>query len=79
MSGSGPTREDVLSVLKGIDAPGGGDFAAAGLVRAPSVAHGEARFVMEIAPSRATAMTPVRDAAEAALAVMPGTAKANSR
>jgi ATP-binding protein involved in chromosome partitioning len=73
---SGPTREDVLAVLKGIEAPGGGDIVAAGLVRALSVADGEARFVMEIAPSQATAMTPVRDAAEAALAAMPGMAKA---
>lgn len=73
---SGPTREDVLTVLKGIDAPSGGDIVAAGLVRALSVADGEARFVMEIAPSQATAMTPVRDAAEAALAAMPGMTKA---
>lgn len=73
---SGPTREDVLAVLKGIAAPGGGDIVSAGLVRALSVAHGEARFVMEIAPSQVTVMTPVRDAAEAALAAMPGMVKA---
>ncbi|WP_179381594.1 Mrp/NBP35 family ATP-binding protein [Jannaschia marina] len=72
---SAPTREDVLAVLKGIDAPGGGDLVSAGLVRALSVANGEARFVMEIAPSQAQAMTPVRDAAEAALKAMPGMTK----
>ena len=70
------TREDVLAVLKTIDAPGGGDIVSAGLVRALSVAGGEARFVMEIAPSQAEAMTPVRDAAEAALRAMPGMTKA---
>ncbi len=73
---SAPSREDVLAVLKTIDAPGGGDIVSAGLVRALSVDGGEARFVMEIAPSQATVMTPVRDAAEAALSAMPGMVKA---
>ncbi|MGC1262190.1 MAG: iron-sulfur cluster assembly protein, partial [Jannaschia helgolandensis] len=73
---SAPSREDVLAVLKTIDAPGGGDIVSAGLVRALSVDGGEARFVMEIAPSQATVMTPVRDAAETALSAMPGMVKA---
>ncbi len=71
-----PTREEVLAVLKGIEAPGGGDIVSAGLVRALSVEGATARFVMEIAPSQATAMTPVRDAAEAAMAAMAGMEKA---
>ncbi|MCK0168329.1 Mrp/NBP35 family ATP-binding protein [Jannaschia sp. S6380] len=73
---SGPTREAVLAVLKGIEAPGGGDIVSAGLVRALSVEDGTARFVMEIAPAQATAMQPVRDAAEAAMAAMPGMTRA---
>ncbi|CUH38993.1 Cell division inhibitor MinD [Jannaschia seosinensis] len=69
---SGPAREDVLATLKEISAPGGGDIVSAGLVRALSVEGGQVRFVMEIAPSQAEAMAPVRDAAEAALRAMPG-------
>ncbi|MEM7643596.1 MAG: Mrp/NBP35 family ATP-binding protein [Pseudomonadota bacterium] len=71
------TREAALAALKEIKAPSGDDIVAAGLVRALNVADGTARFVMEIAPSQADAMEPVRAQAEAALAALPGIDKAS--
>jgi ATP-binding protein involved in chromosome partitioning len=70
------SREDALAVLKRIEAPSGEDIVSAGLVRALTVGGGAARFVMEIAPSQAEAMEPVRARAEAALAALPGVEKA---
>ena len=43
------TREDVLSCLKEIKDPSGGDIVEAGLVRALDVTDGAVRFVMEVA------------------------------
>ncbi|MEO0859439.1 MAG: Mrp/NBP35 family ATP-binding protein [Pseudomonadota bacterium] len=68
------TREAVLTALKQITDPiAGSDIVAAGLVRALNVAEdGSIRFVMEIAPSQAETYGKVKDAAEAALAQVPG-------
>lgn len=67
------TRDDVLSALSRLADPvAGGDIVRSGLVRALTVEGGTIRFVMEIAPDQAEVMTPVRDAAEAALRALPG-------
>ena len=60
------TREAVLEHLRRVTLPSGEDIVAAGLVRALNVEGTRVRFVMEVAPSQAQAMAPVRDAAEAA-------------
>ncbi|KNG93810.1 Mrp/NBP35 family ATP-binding protein [Pseudaestuariivita atlantica] len=66
------TREDVMAALARITLPNGTDLAASGLVRALGVDGGAVRFVLEIDPKTAEAMKPVRDAAEAAVAQLPG-------
>ena len=62
------TREDVLDILKTIDAPQGGDIVAAGVVRALGVADSGVRFVLEVPPGQAEAWEPIKAQAEAALA-----------
>jgi ATP-binding protein involved in chromosome partitioning len=67
------TRETVLAALRQITDPASGaDIVAAGLVRALTVEEGAVRFVMEIDPAAATAMTPVRNDAEAAAKAVDG-------
>ncbi|MEO0999561.1 MAG: iron-sulfur cluster assembly protein, partial [Pseudomonadota bacterium] len=64
---------EVRAALARIVDPGTGqDIIAADLVRALTVEGGSVRFVIEIDPARAQAMEPVRQAAEAAVAVLPG-------
>ncbi len=68
------TREAVLDVLKSITNPATGtDLVASDLVRALSVEDGKVRFVMEVDPSHAKAMEPVRQAAVTALEKIAGT------
>ncbi|GAA4219570.1 ATP-binding protein involved in chromosome partitioning [Sagittula marina] len=62
------TREDVLDILKTIDAPQGGDIVAAGVVRALGVADSGVRFVLEVPPGQTEAWEPIKAKAEAALA-----------
>ncbi|MFQ6548798.1 iron-sulfur cluster carrier protein ApbC [Aestuariibius sp. 2305UL40-4] len=66
------TREDVLGVLKEINAPDGTDIVSAGIVRALNVDGGTVRFVMEIPGSAAKAFEPIRDTAEAKVKALPG-------
>ena len=62
------TREEVLELLKGVEAPRGGDIVSAGVVRALTVGEGGAvRFVMEVPPKEAEAWEAVRQKAEGAL------------
>ncbi len=62
------TREEVLELLKGVEAPRGGDIVSAGVVRALTVGdEGAVRFVMEVPPKEAEAWEAVRQKAEAAL------------
>jgi ATP-binding protein involved in chromosome partitioning len=68
-----PTRDEVLSALRRIALPNGGDLVSADLVRALEVGPaGAVRFVIEAAPEIAPRMAPLRDAAEAAVAALPG-------
>lgn len=71
-----PTRDRVLDLLKGVTDPvGGKDIVSAGLVRALTVEGDTVRFVLEIDPSHAKRLEPVRAEAEALLKAMPGVAK----
>ena len=65
------SREQVLEVLKGIDAPGG-DIVSTGVMRALNVDGGTVRFVMEINPAQASVYEGVKAAAETALAALDG-------
>ena len=69
------TRDDVLDALRRISLPNGGDLVSADLVRALEVGtEGTVRFIIEAAPEIAPRMGPLRDAAEAAVAALPGVA-----
>ena len=67
------TREDVLTVLRGVADPASGqDIFSAGMVRALSVEDGAVRFVLEVDPARAKQLEPVLAEAEAKLKAAPG-------
>jgi ATP-binding protein involved in chromosome partitioning len=69
------TREDVLAVLDTVQMPGtDGSIVAADVVRALAVDGDRVRFVLEVDPAKGAALEPVRSAAEAAVAAMPGVA-----
>lgn len=70
------TRDEVLNVLKGLTDPvSGSDLASSGMVRALNVDAGEVRFVMEIDPANAAALTPVKTEAEEKIAALDGVSK----
>ena len=67
------SRDDVLAELKQITDPvSGSDIVAAGLVRALTIEDGAVRFVLEIDPSKAQVMEPVRADAEARVKALAG-------
>jgi ATP-binding protein involved in chromosome partitioning len=69
----GVTREQVLTVLAGIEVPGGGSLVSRDLVRALGVEGGAVRFVLEAAsPDSARQLEALRPAIEAALRALPG-------
>jgi ATP-binding protein involved in chromosome partitioning len=69
-------RESVLGALGGIGLPDGGTLVSRDLIRALSVADGEVRFVIEApSPEAGRALEPLRRAAEAAVAALPGVTK----
>ncbi|KIC45566.1 Mrp/NBP35 family ATP-binding protein [Tateyamaria sp. ANG-S1] len=65
------SRDEVLEVLKGIEAPGG-DIVSTGVMRALNVDGSTVRFVMEINPAQASAYEGVKAQAEAALGALNG-------
>ena len=68
----------MLAALREITDPVSGDnLVASGMVRALTVADGNARFVMEIDPAHAKAYEPVRAAAEARMLELDGIASAS--
>ncbi len=72
-------REAVLAELKKITDPGTGqDIVSAGMVRALTVEDGTVRFVIEIDPSRAQQLEPVRAEAEARVKALPGIDKVSA-
>lgn len=73
------TRESVLEELKTITDPASGqDIVSSGMVRALTVESGVVRFVLEIDPSRAQAMEPVRAEAEAKVKALAGVEKVSA-
>ncbi|MHA6325081.1 Mrp/NBP35 family ATP-binding protein [Roseivivax sp. CAU 1753] len=66
------TRDAVLTALKGISDPAGGDIVAANRVKALNVEGGAVRFVLEVPADRGEAFKPVRDQAEAAVKALEG-------
>lgn len=67
------TREDVLETLKSITDPiSGQDLVSSGMIRALTVDGGAVRFVLEIDPSQAETLEPIRAQAEAAVAALSG-------
>jgi ATP-binding protein involved in chromosome partitioning len=67
------SRETVLSALSAVPMPGrGGSIVEADIVRALAVEGSTVRFVLEVDPSEGARLEPVRAAAEAAVAALPG-------
>lgn len=67
------SREDILTVLREIALPGGGDLVSGDLIRAVMIDGDQVRFVIEAAtPQDAAGLTAQRDAAEAAVKSMQG-------
>ena len=74
-----PTRDDVLTALRAVPLAGGGDPVSADLIRALAVEGDTVRFVIEAPdPAAARALDPVRIAAEAAVAALPGVARVSA-
>ncbi|MEP6967537.1 MAG: Mrp/NBP35 family ATP-binding protein [Pseudomonadota bacterium] len=72
-----PDRDLILAALDAvIDPKTGRGLAAADLVRGLIVGEGRAGFMLEVEPADTALYAPVRDAAERALAAIPGVAKA---
>ncbi|MEO0691499.1 MAG: Mrp/NBP35 family ATP-binding protein [Pseudomonadota bacterium] len=71
-------RDTVLTALRAVTLPNGKDIVTADLVRALTVNDGTVRFVLEAeSPEVARAMEPIRAAAEAAVARLPGVTSAS--
>jgi len=69
------TREAVLAALGTVEMPGtGGSIVEADVVRALTVEDERVRFVLEVDAARGPTLEPVRRAAEAAVAALPGVA-----
>ncbi|MEM9436821.1 MAG: Mrp/NBP35 family ATP-binding protein [Pseudomonadota bacterium] len=67
------TRDTILSALKTLDIPGEGDLVSRGMIRALALDGAIVRFVIEAeTPEQASALAPVRDAAEAAVRALDG-------
>ena len=72
-----PDREALLSALdRVLDPKTGKGLSSAGMVRGLSIRNGRAGFMLEVPVGETALYAPVRDAAEAALAAMPGVEKA---
>ena len=72
-----PDRATVLAALNRIVDPcGGRGLADAGLVQGLTLSAGRAGFMLEVDPAQTALYAPVRDAAEKALAALPGVQKA---
>jgi ATP-binding protein involved in chromosome partitioning len=73
------TRDAILEALRQVSLPGGrGDVVSADLVRALTIEGDSVRFVLEVDPAEGRALEPVRAAAEAKVASLPGVARASA-
>lgn len=66
------TKEQVLTALKTLGLPDGGDLVSRDMIRALQVAEGQVRFVIEVAPDLAPRFGGVRDAAQAIISRLEG-------
>jgi ATP-binding protein involved in chromosome partitioning len=73
------TRDAILEALRQVSLPGGrGDVVSADLVRALTIEGDSVRFVLEVDPAEGRELEPVRAAAEAKVASLPGVARASA-
>ncbi|WP_027134067.1 iron-sulfur cluster carrier protein ApbC [Geminicoccus roseus] len=73
------SKEQVLGALAGVQLPGSGtNLAESGIIGGIVIKGANVGFSMEIDPSRAEAMEPVRRAAEAAVRALPGVTSATA-
>jgi len=73
------SREAVLAALRSVAMPGtGGSIVDADIVRALAVEGERVRFVLEVDPAQGRALEPMRAAAEAAVAAVPGVASVSA-
>lgn len=69
------TRDEVLAALAAVPMPGGrGSVVDADIVRAVTIEKDRVRFLLEVDPAEGPRLEPVRAAAEAAVAALPGVA-----
>ncbi|TPW32466.1 Mrp/NBP35 family ATP-binding protein [Martelella alba] len=73
---SAVSREKVLSSLKAINLPEGGNLADSGMVSDIFIAEGKVYFSLTVTPDRAEAMEPVRQQAIAAVRALDGVSEA---
>lgn len=67
------TRDAVLAALRSVPMPGhGGSVVDADVIRALTIDGGAVRFLLEVDPAEGARLEPVRAAAEAAVAALPG-------
>ena len=66
-------ENEIMKALRGVSDPSGGvDIVSAGLVRGLQVKGGKVLFSLEVDPARGAALEPLRQAAERAVAALPG-------
>jgi ATP-binding protein involved in chromosome partitioning len=70
------TKETVLSALKAVKTPGGGDLVSAGILSEIVIAKDKVYFALSVPEAQAKAFEPVRKAAEEAVKALPGVANA---
>ncbi len=68
------TRDAALEALRTVQMPGGGNLVDADVVRALTIEGDQVRFLLEVDPAVGRQLEPVRAAAEAAVAALPGVA-----
>ncbi|MBA3324366.1 MAG: DUF59 domain-containing protein, partial [Rhodobacteraceae bacterium] len=68
------TRDAVIETLRRVALPEGGNVVDADLLRALTIEGETVRFLLEVDPARGRALEPVRAAAQAAVAALPGVA-----
>jgi ATP-binding protein involved in chromosome partitioning len=71
-------RKEILKVLSGLVMPDGRSITEADIVRALTIEGDRVRFVLEVDPALGPKMEPLREAAEKAVALMPGVGQVNA-
>jgi ATP-binding protein involved in chromosome partitioning len=66
------TESQIMEALRAVRLPQGGDLAGAGMVSGLTLRDGHVGFAIEVDPSQAPVMEPVRKAAEKAVMDLPG-------